>query len=111
MNNTPLVREALCLVTRLRKILQEISPEAVELDDAHVKTIYDIINRAGRQGIISSKLLAATHRLDRTLRDKALDALVQQTKIVCIVKRSESGKGRPSLKYTATCHIEDEVTP
>ena len=89
-----------------RSLMKMMSSRVVNVQDEHVKFVYDAVMRAGTQGIVVSKLVAATHRIERSRRDSILADLTDCGKIVCVTKKSESGKGRPSQKYIATCNME-----
>jgi hypothetical protein len=93
-----------------RLIRQTPEQEAKKREDGRrrLEPILTLISRSGANGIAQSKLIATTHRMDPEDRMSVLAELTMAGKIVCATKKSDSGKGRPSIKYFAKQFVPHE---
>ena len=91
-----------------KSLIDMLKTRVVNSQDENVKFVEDVITKAGSTGLTNSRLLMSTSRIERNRRDAILQDLIDCGKIVCITKKSESGKGRPSQKYIATCNMEKD---
>lgn len=88
-------------------MMSMLSSRIVNVQDEHTKFIYDVIFKSGTVGLMPSKIIAATHRIDRNRRDSILQDLIDCGKIVTVKTKAESGKGRPALRYIAACNATE----
>lgn len=89
----------------MKKLLAD---RIVNVQDEHSKFMYDVIFKSGSTGIMPSRLISSTHRIDRHRRDSILQDLIESGKVVTAKTKAESGKGRPALRYIAAANLEKQ---
>ena len=87
-------------VTELRLELRamEKDPELACLNTAKRKII-EWLSEAHLEGMHKSRLHMKLYDSDRYIREEALSQLIADNIVALVVRRSESGKGRPSERY------------
>ena len=107
-NPNETIQEVRTLLARATRLLANVDLSVSALKEKSREHILSVITKEGKKGIQAHKLLAATHRIDRTMRDEILQDLIDASIVVCCKIPSISGRGRPSYSYFAVEFLEQE---